>query len=167
MQTISLHTDAYVLVKQWKTSDPIGLIVAVLAACVLTTLYECGRMYLTRWDRQFKVKQGGNRCHLLLLHLWRSLLHCVTASGSYVIMLFLMTYDLYVIMATLSGAGIGYFFFAHAFVDNMSGHPHKIEPSVLNKSLLLESYDGGPNRTPREPSECHSKTELQNLRLLV
>ncbi|GFO08279.1 variable lymphocyte receptor a [Plakobranchus ocellatus] len=169
MHALTWNTDTFVLVKQWKSSSMLGLLSAALLSCAISVFYEWLVRFLNTWDRRPHLIPSSKRLRARSL---RSVLHALSACTSYVIMLFLMTYNLWVLVAILFGAVAGYFFLGPKVYgmtnrDGMSRPEKKADTDVTSATPLTskskEEIIESESSPPRTETEVTMTTALSHM----
>jgi copper transporter 1 len=136
----------YILFEFWKTTELGGLLGSMLAVFVLAFMYEALKFYREHLYRHsfrtiqyntvtVPVENGGSVKEtqktvqvrmLSLMHMWQTVLHVVQVIISYFLMLIFMTYNVWLCLAVILGAGSGYFFFGwkKSLVVDITEHCH-------------------------------------------
>ncbi|XP_785308.1 high affinity copper uptake protein 1 [Strongylocentrotus purpuratus] len=144
--TFYLSTKVTILFEQWAVNSVGGLIGSCIAVFVLAMFYEglkVGRELLLRRSvvnvryHSQQISKGSetfltethNAGEAQLLswgHVIQTLLHVVQVTLSYFLMLIFMTYNGYLCIAVVMGAGTGYFIFGwkKAIVVDINEHCH-------------------------------------------
>ncbi|XP_058826292.1 high affinity copper uptake protein 1-like [Topomyia yanbarensis] len=106
-----------ILFPAWATTETGQFVGAWFGFFLLALLYEGLKFYreILR-AKQLKAAVSGEtrnmRYHLTSkLHLLQTVLHLIQVSVSYILMLIVMTFNLWLCLAVVSGAAIGYYFF--------------------------------------------------------
>ncbi|XP_047133875.1 high affinity copper uptake protein 1 isoform X1 [Hydra vulgaris] len=126
---LMFRPDVTILFKGWKSKNSGEMAASCFALMVLAIMHEavkCLRETLKNNEKpeMYEVLQK-EQMYLLwspnilrkkifnLLHLTQTLLHMVQMTLSYMLMLAVMTYNAWLLIAILIGSAIGYFIFAH------------------------------------------------------
>ncbi|RUS80702.1 hypothetical protein EGW08_011525 [Elysia chlorotica] len=113
----------------------------MFAACAVSSAYEWLGRVLYRWDNSPHELCTGHRYQDLTLRTLRSTMHALSVCASYLLMLFLMTYNLWVMIAILIGSASGYYFLGP-----------KISPELLSRG----GKQGSKNNSNGRNSDRHS-----------
>ncbi|XP_058444377.1 high affinity copper uptake protein 1-like [Malaya genurostris] len=106
-----------ILFPSWATTEVAQFVGAWFGFFLLALLYEglkFSREILRTKELQTLASSGTRnmRYHLTSkLHVIQSVLHLIQVSVSYVLMLIVMTFNLWLCLAVVSGAAVGYYFF--------------------------------------------------------
>ncbi|KAF9647815.1 Ctr copper transporter [Thelephora ganbajun] len=125
--------DTCVVFKSWHIRSNAGFVVSCIAIVLLGLFFEWLRSYAKRVDQKILAKEGKGRVRLgssrdgsrergedapkfstisRASRVYRSLLYAVIVFISFFLMLVFMTYNAYLILATVAGAGIGHYLFS-------------------------------------------------------
>lgn len=111
-QWLSARTNTAFLFKDWSTGNLTGLISALLASVVIAMFYEGVSYYgLVRQTvnkermRSSTVKKSSK----IFQHTHKTFLHMLQVTIGYVLMLCVMTYNIWMLVSVAVGAGIGHF----------------------------------------------------------
>lgn len=139
-------TKAIILFKEWEVSSVQGMVFSVIAVLILSALYE-GLKYFREYlfKKYFSSleyssvsvlnddgktvteihKIARNRI-LSWPHAVQTVLHTIQMLVSFALMLIVMTYNVWLLLAVAVGMGIGYFFFGwrKATVVDITDHCH-------------------------------------------
>lgn len=96
----SARTHGHVLIENVTVDTITGIVVGMLITCFLTCLYD---FLLFSFAVRNKTGQGT------LTHFLESLWKLVTVAIGYIIMLLVMTFNYWILLSAILGAGIGYF----------------------------------------------------------
>lgn len=116
---MSFHggTCEIILFPSWATTETGMFVGAWIGFFVMALLYE-GLKFFREVIRQkenktCKPEDRKNFKQYLFskLHITQSLLHLIQVSVSYILMLIVMTFNLWLCLAVVSGAAVGYYFF--------------------------------------------------------
>ncbi|KAK3091763.1 hypothetical protein FSP39_022443 [Pinctada imbricata] len=108
----TLDADVPFLFESWRLDTKTGMFFAVVLIVVLAVVFQAVksvRQYVHR-DYRLNKRTIKSREHFL-----QTILYLVQILSSYILMLAIMTYNLWVVIATVSGIGVGYFLCAYAF----------------------------------------------------
>ncbi|XP_050423732.1 high affinity copper uptake protein 1-like isoform X2 [Adelges cooleyi] len=144
MMSMSFHfgTDETVLFDWWKFNTTSGLIYSMVGIFLMATLYE-GLKYFREYlfwksynaiqyrSVQIPLEKGpsdpvSQPTMLSSTHFLQTLLHIIQISISYLLMLIFMTYNIWLCLAVLFGATLGYFLFGwkKSVVVDVTEHCH-------------------------------------------
>ncbi|PFX23956.1 high affinity copper uptake protein 1-like [Stylophora pistillata] len=139
-----LRTDLNVLFEQWEITSTKVLIGSCIAVFFLAVLYEGLKIFRMRlmhthgryvresnqgkdvthyWETRRGCRQNMCTC----LHLMQTVMHVVQVVLGYLLMLVVMTFQVYLGVAVIIGAGLGYFLFAGLTPEN---NPRETESSA-------------------------------------
>lgn len=99
-------SDTTLLLSSWNVNTKTGLFLACLVTIILGIMYQgikCLRQYIHR-DYTLSLHSIRSREHIL-----QTLLYLIQIGGSYILMLIIMTYNVWVFIATIGGLGLGFF----------------------------------------------------------
>ncbi|XP_055525214.1 high affinity copper uptake protein 1 [Wyeomyia smithii] len=107
-----------ILFPKWATTETGQFVGACFGFFLLALLYEALK-FSREMLRRKELNAGGTpyatktlRQHLTSkFHILQSVLHLIQVSVSYILMLIVMTFNLWLGLAVVSGAAIGFFFF--------------------------------------------------------
>jgi len=138
--------DETVLFAFWKISEIGGLLGSMVAIFVLAFLYEGLKFYREHLYRHSfqtvqvntasvpvengsTVKETQKTVQVKMMswmHIWQTCLHVLQVILSYFLMLIFMTYNVWLCLAVVVGAGAGYFFFGwkKSLVVDITEHCH-------------------------------------------
>lgn len=115
MQFFSAGVNVPILFKEWNLNTKTGLFLTCVGSILLGVLYQvvkCLRQYA---HRRYRVKERGtikSREHGL-----QTLLYFVQMTSSYVLMLIIMTFNIWVFVSAIAGLGLGYFLCGWAYPE--------------------------------------------------
>ncbi|KAF9793444.1 copper transporter [Thelephora terrestris] len=123
--------DTCVVFKSWHIHSNAQFVLSCIAIVLLGVFFEWLRVYAKRVDRKILAKEGkvrlassregsrerGESSPKLLdisraSKVYRSILYAIIVFISFFLMLVFMTYNAYLILATVVGAGIGHYLFS-------------------------------------------------------
>jgi len=135
-----------ILFKFWKPTEVGTLLASMLVIFLIAFLYEALKFYREHlYRKSFRtiqyntvtvpVENGGTLQEtqktvqvkmMSLMHTWQTVLHMVQVILSYLLMLIFMTYNVWLCLAVILGAGSGYFFFGwkKSLVVDITEHCH-------------------------------------------
>jgi len=137
--------DEYVLFKGWKISTAGGMVASVVGVFLMGMLYEGLKYFREYLFKQYvssiqfstiaitgeagkvsQVHKVENHKMLSLAHAMQTALHIVQIIVSYFLMLIFMTYNVWLCLGVVLGAGVGYFIFGwkKASVVDITEHCH-------------------------------------------
>lgn len=130
----SMEMNFYVLLRDWLVTDTKGLLLACLGSFFLAVFYELLKNGRQMWSKGFfvnnkqslrpndMVPSGGDCCNndeddfyyvrgtsFWYIHLVQSFLYIIQVFFAFVLMLIVMSYNVYVTIAICVGDGVGYF----------------------------------------------------------
>ncbi|XP_067940933.1 high affinity copper uptake protein 1-like isoform X2 [Watersipora subatra] len=131
---------SYLLFQSWQLNETWQLALACVFLAIATALYEglkvlretllvwsmksgaSGSSYNTSKTRGSSIRARMCTCH----HLLQSVLHVIQVTLSYFLMLAVMTFNVYIGLSIVLGAGVGYFLFGwkRAIVNDVNEHCH-------------------------------------------
>lgn len=144
MMSMSFHfgTNETVLFDWWTFSTTSGLVYSMIGIFLMATLYE-GLKYFREYlfwksynaiqyrSVQIPLEKGPNDSvsqptMFSITHLLQTFLHIIQISISYLLMLIFMTYNVWLCLAVLFGATLGYFLFGwkKSVVVDVTEHCH-------------------------------------------
>lgn len=99
------------------------------------------------------------------MHTWQTVLHVVQVILSYLLMLIFMTYNVWLCLAVVLGAGAGYFFFGwkKSLVVDITEHCHWKETWNPVESRVNMKHRGSGNRNIYRPNYAKIQLNDQNL----
>ncbi|KAL9988250.1 hypothetical protein ACROYT_G002674 [Oculina patagonica] len=175
-----LRTDLNLLFEPWDISTTKVLVGSCIAVFFLSALYEGLKIFRarlmnmhTRASRQtdqekdavhiIGPRQGCRQnicsCH----HLTQTVMHVVQVVLGYLLMLVVMTFQVYLGIAVILGAGLGYFLFAGLISENVPGEPKSGPNSTLESPaivLKVTNFDEIRNGQQQENLEKLSFSDL-------
>lgn len=125
--------DTCVVFKSWHIRSNAGFVLSCFAIVLLGIFFEWLRSYARRVDRKILAKASKGRVRLAdsregsrergedapkfpavsrASQVYRSILYAITVFISFFLMLVFMTYNAYLILSTVVGAGIGHYLFS-------------------------------------------------------
>lgn len=135
-----LRSDLNLLFEPWDISSTKVLVGSCIAVLFVSLLYEGLKIFRARLIgmRNRLAKHGcwANICSAH--HLSQTIMHVVQVVVGYLLMLVVMTYQVYLGIAVIIGAGLGYFFFA-GFIGNIvpTMPPTCEKPTPASPALIL------------------------------
>lgn len=140
-----LRTDLNLLFEPWNINSTKVLIGSCIGVLFVSFLYEGLKIYRAKLmhSRNRKKQRGANICSI---HHWsQTIMHILQVVLGYLLMLVVMTYQVYLGVAVVVGAGLGYFIFA-----GLIGETDDEKPS------------SSPNRTIEMPAMILNVTNFKD-----
>lgn len=154
-----LRSDLNLLFEPWDISSTKVLVGSCIAVLFISILYEGLKILRAKLTDRHKtmakrtdgVQFSGSRQSLWITmcsshHLSQTVLHIVHVALGYLLMLVVMTYQVYLGISVIIGAGLGYFFFA-GFISDTDHHKD----------------ESCPNPTPESPGMILKLTNFNDL----
>ncbi|KAK7101176.1 hypothetical protein V1264_024006 [Littorina saxatilis] len=104
----TLSTHSPLLMESWTTATPKGLAIAVASGAVLTVLLEGLKCYSFTHKLALTLFKPPSSLSIPK-RLYQALLHMTEVCMAYILMVFVMSFNLFIIIAVVIGAGFGYF----------------------------------------------------------
>ncbi|XP_062575656.1 high affinity copper uptake protein 1-like [Saccostrea cucullata] len=145
MRFFSVGVNVPILFKEWNLNTKTGLFLTCIGSILLGILYQivkCLRQYA---HRRYRVKDRGtikSREHGL-----QTILYCIQMINSYILMLIIMTFNVWAFICTIAGLGLGYFLcgWAYPIIEEKIG------------SCSVECNNDKPHRHGNEDTEQELK----------
>lgn len=171
--TFHLRTDLNLLFEPWDISTTKVLVGSCIAVLLLSALYEGLKIFRVklmnmhaRKEREpgkedavyITKRQQGCRQICSCPHLTQTAIHVVQVVLGYLLMLVVMTYQVYLGIAVILGAGLGYFLFAGLISEGVRGKPKPCPNSTEENSAIVLSVTnfneirGGPQMKEQSSS---------------
>ncbi|XP_067868751.1 probable low affinity copper uptake protein 2 isoform X1 [Heterodontus francisci] len=114
----------------WNVHSVSGMVLTVVAVLIITVLYELLKVGIVKLDKRLldlmtatpniqdeaaetlpinPNSQDTSQKRWMWVHVILSIFHIIQVALSYVLMLFAMSYNVWVFLSIIAGAGIGYF----------------------------------------------------------
>ncbi|KAK6188572.1 hypothetical protein SNE40_004720 [Patella caerulea] len=152
--TFRLFTTTPMLFQAWPTSTMAGLVMAIISTSMLAFIYEGLRYYVYVHSA---LDKRGEKCpknatkYKLLSRISGSLLHMLHFTIGYILMLAVMTFNVWIFVSLILGATLGYFFIRptveHYFKitrekRNKCGTKGRLlQNGTTNSDLVLRKYN--------------------------
>jgi len=171
--TFHLRTDLNLLFEPWDISTTKVLVGSCIVMVILSALYEGLKIFRaklmnmharkereTRKEEAAYITKPQHCCRQICscLHLTQTAIHVVQVVLGYLLMLVVMTYQVYLGIAVILGAGLGYFLFAGLISEGVQGKP-KCNPNSTeeNSAIVLgmtnfNEIRGGPQMQEQSSS---------------
>jgi len=114
-----------ILFKGWKVTNAAGIFGSCIVVIVLAIIHEAIKSYQAHRKKAGKKVDMGDRLKATLLYMFQFLV-------SYILMLFAMTYSVWLFLAVVLGCGVGYY-----LVNPLMEHCFSQQ---IEKRSQIESY---------------------------
>ncbi|XP_046558539.1 high affinity copper uptake protein 1-like isoform X1 [Haliotis rubra] len=136
--TFHARNDDFILFREWQLSPGKVTFFVCLTLVVVAVLYQVIKMVRARLGRKCR-NTNCKRYMLSKRHVIQTALYLVQFLIGYVLMLVVMTYNVWIMVATVVGIGLGYFFCGWAEYEEIV----RLRPISMKSSHRSVSFDCG------------------------
>lgn len=135
---LSNYTKGPFLFVHWLTNTISGLIAALLLSVVLAMIFECMSYAFNVYH--LRAERWHTRQNRVVAHVLLSLLKTLSVGVAYIIMLCAMSYNIWILMAIVVGAGVGHLL-GRPLMSSLLKKEKKRVPDQTTKELLHDFPD--------------------------